>query len=321
MIFKIIKNTFGFFYKSFLYTSALLFATGISVTLWLWYSIPDAAKIKSCMVTTMYQVHLCPGSANYVPLHQISPFVKKAVLVSEDSLFYQHHGFDWSSLQSSFEQDLEKGKFARGGSTITQQLAKNLFLSKEKSIWRKVKEALITQRIEKTLTKNEILERYLNVVQFGKDIFGIKKAAEFYFHKSPAQLNLIESTFLAFLLPSPERYSVSFHKKQLTRFASRRLEFVMRGLFKAGSVSEADFNAGMSQLPHFPNASMPIPAEESNPALNESASDESSDVGITEGSDATPQFKDSEFENAGEADETPPSKKSLKSNNDKKEDF
>lgn len=242
------------FYKTILIILVSFFTTGLGMAIWLWAKLPSAQMIKGCMITTMYQVHLCPSAPQYVKLNQISPFLKKTVLVSEDSLFYQHHGFDWDSMQASFEKDLEKGKFARGGSTITQQLAKNLFLSKEKSLWRKLKEAIITQRIEQTLTKNEILERYLNVVQFGKNIFGVKKAAQFYFNKQPSQLNLSECAFLAFLLPSPERYSVSYFKKELTKFARQRMKFVITGLYKAGSVKEEEYNTAIKQLEFFPNS-------------------------------------------------------------------
>ena len=164
----------------------------------------------------------------------------------------QHNGFDWESIQNSFEKNLAEGRYVRGGSTITQQLAKNMFLSRNKSLWRKFREALITQEIEKTLKKNEILERYFNVVQFGKNIFGVKRAAQFYFKKHPSQLSLNESVFLVFLLPSPEKYSHSFFRKELTSFARRRMKTLLNSLFKTGKVSEGDYHEAIDQLAYFP---------------------------------------------------------------------
>lgn len=220
----------------------------------LWLSLPSAADVKGCITTTMFEVKLCPGSSSYVKLNAISGYLKKAVIAAEDSHFYQHNGFDWEAIQYSFEKNLEEGRYVRGGSTITQQLAKNMFLSKNKSLWRKFREALITQEIEKNLKKNEILERYLNVVQFGKNIFGVKRAAQFYFKKHPSELNLNESVFLVFLLPSPEKYSYSFFRKELTAFARRRMRALLNSLYKTGKVSEGEYREAVDQLAYFPGA-------------------------------------------------------------------
>ena len=164
----------------------LLFVVSLMLfSFYLWF--PSAAEIKGCLKTKMFGVDLCPTSKQYVPLNHISKNIQNALLLTEDSSFYQHNGFDQEGIELCLEKMKEKGKIVCGGSTITQQLAKNLFLNKEKSFVRKGLEALITLRIESVLTKKEILERYLNVVQFGKDIFGVKQAAQFYFKKTPAQ--------------------------------------------------------------------------------------------------------------------------------------
>lgn len=241
---------------------SLFFALGLVTALWLWIIIPSAEKIKGCLTTTMFEVELCPTGKNYAKLNNISKFLRKAVVTTEDGHFYEHDGFDWEALQYSFEQNLEKGRYARGGSTISQQLSKNMFLTRDKTIWRKIKEAVITFKIEKTLGKNDILERYLNVVQFGKNLFGVKKAAQFYFHKSPGQLNLVESAFLAFLLPSPEKYSKSYFRKELTGFARKRMNFIIKGMYKIGHVSESEYNEAMTQLSYFPNTPPPPDPEE-----------------------------------------------------------
>lgn len=255
-----VKVTFRLFFRFI----TAFFAVGLVAALWLWITLPNAATIKGCLTTTMFEVQLCPTGPQYSKLNNISKFLRRAVITTEDGHFYQHNGFDWEALQNSFEENLEKGRYVRGGSTISQQLAKNMFLTRDKTIWRKVKEALTTYQIEKTLNKNEILERYLNVVQFGKNIFGVKKAAHFYFHKSPTELNLVESAFLAFLLPSPEKYSRSYYKKELTGFARKRMNFIIKGLYKIGQVNESEYNEAMAQLSYFPNTPPPVVPEELN---------------------------------------------------------
>lgn len=226
---------------------ALLFLFVASVFLG---QIPSDKEIRSCLTTKLYQVKLCPGSSSYVKYSQISQYLVKAVVLTEDSSFWQHNGFDFGELQKSLETNLKKGRYARGGSTITQQLAKNLFLTKEKTMTRKGLEAVITLRLERVLTKKEILERYLNVVQFGKDLYGVKAAAQFYFQKSPSQLDVVESAFLAFLLPSPENYSKSFFRKQLTPFARARLNQIVERLYEYERINSDEYETARAKIAH-----------------------------------------------------------------------
>lgn len=212
---------------------------------------PSTDQIRGCMKTTMYEVDLCPGSKTYTPLNRISKYVQQTVVLTEDSGFYQHHGFDQEGIEHCFEKMKEKKKIVCGGSTLTQQLAKNLFLHKDKNFLRKGLEALITIKIENSLSKKEILERYLNVVQFGKNIFGIKQAAEFYFKKSPSELNVLESSFLAMILPNPEKYSQSYYRKDLTRFARRRLSDIIEKLYKYNRINQTDYLYAESNLDFF----------------------------------------------------------------------
>jgi monofunctional glycosyltransferase len=139
-----------------------------------------------------------------------------------------------------------------------------MFLSKEKTMLRKIKEAIITIRIEKNLSKTEILERYLNVVQFGKNIFGIKSASQFYFKKLPSQLTLSESAFLTFLLPSPENYSRSYFMKDLTPFALGRLNHIIESLYQYQRITQDEYSRGIYELSYFfknePNLE-PLPAD------------------------------------------------------------
>lgn len=213
--------------------------------------IPSDKEIKGCITTKLYKVYLCPGSENYVKLNQIASSLQKSVVLTEDSAFWDHQGFDLQEMQNSLKSNLEKGRYVRGGSTITQQLAKNLFLSKEKTLTRKFFEAVITVRLEKALSKKEILEKYLNVVQFGKDIYGVKKAASYYFKKHPSELSLVESAFLTMLLPNPEVYSKSFYKRQLTPFAKKRLHTIVDRMYQYSRVSETEYLTAKAELEYF----------------------------------------------------------------------
>jgi monofunctional biosynthetic peptidoglycan transglycosylase len=129
------------------------------------------------------------------------------VVRAEDAKFYQHAGFDWDELHDSLETNLEEGKYQRGGSTITMQLARNLFLWREKSLVRKGLEAYLTWRLEHTLPKKRILELYLNVAEWGDGVYGIGEASRHYFRKPPSELTLGEAAMLAGILPSPVRWS------------------------------------------------------------------------------------------------------------------
>ncbi len=137
---------------------------------------------------------------------QIAPVAKRAVVASEDDRFMDHWGFDFTGIQDAIEKNLAEGEFAAGGSTISQQLARNLFLSPSKTIWRKGEEALITVMLETALGKRRILTLYLNVVEWGNLIYGIEAASRYYFHKPASQLTAHESAFLAAMLPNPRFY-------------------------------------------------------------------------------------------------------------------
>ncbi|MBC7372310.1 MAG: monofunctional biosynthetic peptidoglycan transglycosylase [Bdellovibrionaceae bacterium] len=231
--------------------SLLVFGAVAAAAGYMYMQIPSEKQIKGCMVTTMYQVNLCPGSKDYVPLKQISKYVQQAIVLTEDSSFFDHDGFDWKSIEENAKKNLEKGVYAKGGSTISQQLAKNLFLYKDKTLIRKGLEALITQKIEKTLSKKEILERYLNVVEFGNEVYGVKQAAIFYFKKSPASLTIVESAFLAMVLPNPKKYSQSYFKKELTPFAHKRLKKIVGDMHQYGRINDEEFDLASNQIAGF----------------------------------------------------------------------
>ncbi len=139
----------------------------------------------------------------WVPYSRISPQLVRAVLVTEDSAFWQHDGLDYQQIRESMEVNLERGEFARGASTITQQLAKNLYLSPSKNPLRKLRELLIARRLENELTKQRILELYLNVIEWGNGIYGADAAARTYFGKPASQLDAPESALLAAAIANP----------------------------------------------------------------------------------------------------------------------
>jgi monofunctional biosynthetic peptidoglycan transglycosylase len=148
-----------------------------------------------------------PANPHWTPLAAISPEAVLCVLKAEDDGFYQHSGFDWEALRRAVEKNLEKDRYARGGSTITMQLAKNLFLWRKKSVVRKALEGYLTWRLETSLTKQRILELYLNVVEWGPGVYGIGEASRHYFEKRPAELTLGEAAMLAAIIPSPLRWN------------------------------------------------------------------------------------------------------------------
>lgn len=225
------------------------------LALFIW--LPSAKEIKGCMKTSMYAVDLCPGSKNYVPLSQISKNIQNAVLITEDSGFYSHNGFDTDGIQRCLEKFKEKRKIVCGGSTLTQQLAKNMFLNKDKSFIRKGLEALITIQMERNLTKKEIFERYLNVVQFGKNVFGVKQASQFYFQKLPSTLTVPEGAFLAMVLPNPDKYSQSFYRKDLTKFARHRLDQIIDRMQQYSRISSDDYVSAKDGLDSFLKPDLP----------------------------------------------------------------
>jgi len=170
----------------------------------------------------------------YVPLSKISPYAAKAVLIAEDDKFWSHEGFDFEAIQKAIEKDIKLGKLKYGGSTISQQLAKNLFLSPTKNPLRKLKEAILTWRIENNLSKRRILELYLNVAEWGDGIFGIEAASRHYYGKAAADLSPMEAARLAVVLPNPLKYSPTGTSK----YVEKRAEIVYGIMVKRGIVIE-----------------------------------------------------------------------------------
>ncbi len=146
----------------------------------------------------------------WVPYERISNHLKRAVVAAEDDKFVDHEGFDWEAMQKAMEKNQRRGRVVAGGSTISQQLAKNLFLSPSKTPWRKGQEAVITLMLETVMDKRRILEIYLNVVEWGNGVFGAEAAARHYYGATAAQLSPAQSAHLAVMLPNPRKYEKTY---------------------------------------------------------------------------------------------------------------
>ena len=168
----------------------------------------------------------------WVSLPNISPYLVKAIIIAEDDKFWSHHGFDMDAIQKALEKNIEKGQLKFGGSTISQQLVKNLYLTPTKNPVRKLKEAIITWRVEQTISKRRILELYLNVVEWGSGIFGAEMASQHYFGKPAALLTAEEAAKLAAVLPNPIRFKVDGASK----YTERRAKIIYNIMVKRGIV-------------------------------------------------------------------------------------
>jgi membrane peptidoglycan carboxypeptidase len=185
-----------------------------------------------------------PGTPDWTPLDQISPYMQTAVLTTEDGAFPKHHGYNHAAIRASIIANLKARAFVRGASTITMQLAKNLFLSRDKTLSRKLEEVVLTDYIEQTFSKDEILELYFNVIEFGPSVYGIAPAAEYYFGRAPGELSLGESLFLSSILPAPLRYAGMREGEEPPEGWLRNLHTLMQVAQKRGLLTEAELADG-----------------------------------------------------------------------------
>ncbi|MHB8769926.1 MAG: monofunctional biosynthetic peptidoglycan transglycosylase [Syntrophales bacterium] len=220
---------------------------------------PDVARLKRERPgKTAFMEHRerqWQSRQQWVPLAKISPYAVKAVIIAEDDKFWAHEGFDFEAIQKAVEKDLKARKFKLGASTISQQLAKNLYLSPSKNPLRKIKEAVLTWRLERNLSKRRIIEIYLNVAEWGDGIFGIEAAARHYFAKAAADLTAQEASRLAVVLPSPLRYN----PLKGGRYVEGRAEAIYRIMVRRGIVIP-EYEA-LAEEPG-PAGEQPVPREE-----------------------------------------------------------
>ena len=203
---------------------------------------------KPQMATTIYDKNnnvvdvLEAESRDAVKLEDVSPYVKEAFLAIEDKKFYSHHGLHFKGIIRAALTNFLKGKATQGGSSITQQLAKNAFLTPERTFSRKVKEAILTYQIERTYTKDEILERYLNEIYFGSGSYGIKNAADQYFRKDPKDLNIAEAALLAGIPNRPTKYDPN---RSLDN-ALHRQQIILKEMFEDGRITKEEYEEALA---------------------------------------------------------------------------
>jgi monofunctional biosynthetic peptidoglycan transglycosylase len=232
----------------------VLYAAYIGISL---LSLPSVGTLKNRRTTMTIQVKdwkgnyhplkVGPKGAYWTPSAAIPPEMKWAVILAEDSNFYRHEGIDVKAIKTAIKHDLEKKSFDRGASTITQQVAKNLFLSREKTISRKIKEIILARRMEEELTKGRILELYLNVVELGPMVYGVGHGARYYFGKPASALTPRECAFLAAMLPGPR---IAYNPYRNLRKVVRRSDMILKLLRRKGVLSEGEYRVALAQEPN-----------------------------------------------------------------------
>jgi monofunctional biosynthetic peptidoglycan transglycosylase len=228
-----------------------LAAAAFALLAYAYLTLPDVRPLKKSNPTTTAFMELRDHEARangkqprrtyrWVSYSRISADLKRAVLVAEDDAFWQHEGVDFEQLQQSLETDWARGRFSRGGSTITQQLAKNLYLSPSKNPVRKLRELVIARRLEAELKKSRILELYLNVIEWGDGLYGVESAARAYFRKPAAELGPAEAALLAASIVNPRVFNPSRPSLGLLR----RQQLILR---RMGAVSPPQESANFSE--------------------------------------------------------------------------
>ncbi len=250
----------------------------LGMTACYWPGLPNASILKTEYPVVRMEwrdgrhlgvVHLQKSRpASWVNLAGVNKLAVNAIMVSEDWAFFQHKGYDPKQIREALNRDLNDRKFTRGASTITQQVARNVFLDQDKTVLRKLKELALAVQMERKLNKQKILEVYLNIAEFGDSLYGIGPAAHYYFDKSPSELNAKEGAFLAMLLPSPKRYSVSFRAHRLTEYARDTIETILDKMQQAHFITvdqkmaEVERPLSWEKVPGAGEAPTPLPTED-----------------------------------------------------------
>ena len=181
----------------------------------------------------------------WVPYDRISPLLRRSVLVAEDDAFFSHDGLDWNEIKASAQRNVKAGHVVRGGSTITQQLARNLYLGNERSLTRKFKEVLLALRLERALEKRRIFELYLNEIEWGDGIFGAEAAAQRWFGVSAADLDPRQSALLAAIIINPRQYSPTLPSRRI----DRRVRLIASRLHRRGALDDDQYRVAIGEAP------------------------------------------------------------------------
>jgi len=199
-----------------------------SVVWWIWFNPSTSAFMEDRLVVLQQKNPDAILRHEWVPYERISVHLKRAMIAAEDAKFLDHEGFDWEAIQKAYEKNLKKGKVVAGGSTISQQLAKNLFLSGRRTPWRKAEEALITLMLENVMSKRRIFEIYLNIIEWGDGVFGAQAAARYYYGTSAANLGPEQAARLAAMVPKPRFYD----RVRETPLLERRTAIILERMYQ-----------------------------------------------------------------------------------------
>lgn len=239
----------------FLWSLLVVLLLGAGIATWVLWDLPEVGTLADRSTTLtievpdwqgdMHPLLVGPKNAYWTPLERLPGDLEWAVIVAEDANFYDHRGIDVPALKEALKYDLKRKRLARGASTITQQLAKNLFLSRDKSVRRKLREVVIAWELEKALSKGRILELYLNVVELGPLVYGVGHGARYHFDKSATDLTSAESAFLAAMLPGPR---VAFNPQTRLQKVRQRAERLLRLLLLRKVISENELAANLAEL-------------------------------------------------------------------------
>ena len=256
MVFNRFKFLFFFrgSHKIRIFLSAYLgsyFLLGILFLCYTYLTLPDVTNLKThnprktaLMEFRQNQGNLTRIRHQWIPLSQVPGKLQQCVIVAEDASFWVHKGIDWYEVWESVKKNFASGKFTRGGSTITQQLAKNLFLTPQKRVSRKIREWFIARRLETHLKKSRILELYLNSIEWGRGIFGIKAASWYYFRKLPRSLSLDEMARLAAVLPNPLRW----RPDRPSRTVRWRSKIILDRMLRFHFIDKQEYNEAIQRL-------------------------------------------------------------------------
>jgi len=198
-----------------------------NVVWWVWFNPSTSAFMERRLEVLQEDNPEAALRHKWVPYARISINLKRAMIAAEDAKFLDHDGFDWEAIQKAYEKNIVKGKIVAGGSTISQQLAKNLFLSGKRTPWRKGQEALITVMIEKVMTKRRIFEIYLTIIEWVNGVFGAEAAARHYFGTSAAYLDAEQAAHLAAMVPKPRFYD----RVRYTPLLERRTSIILERMY------------------------------------------------------------------------------------------
>ncbi|GAM11272.1 monofunctional biosynthetic peptidoglycan transglycosylase [Geobacter sp. OR-1] len=257
--------------------AALLAYLGyIAISLALLPPVSDLKNRKASMTITVkdwqgeyHQILVGPKNRNWVSSGNIPAEMKWAVILAEDANFYKHEGVDVKAIKNAIKHDLEKKALARGASTITQQTAKNLYLSREKTVTRKLKELYLALRMEQELTKGRIVELYLNVVELGPMVYGIGHGSRYYFGKPPSAMTPRECAFLAAMLPGPR---VAYNPYKNLNKVLKRSDMILGLLRKKGVLSEDEYRQALGELPNIGRLQRKVDENIQKPAVLENMS-------------------------------------------------